>query len=68
MGKKKQYHLSFNIKAVENNIKRRRRRKFGEENKDFKKWGWEEYHVVGNFIHAEFIVGNFIKKKGKKRK
>ena len=24
---------------------------FGEEKQDFKNGGWEEYQVVGNFIH-----------------
>ena len=24
---------------------------FGEENQDIKKWGGEEYQVVGNYIH-----------------
>ena len=28
----------------------------GEENQDFRNGGWEEYQVVGNFIHPCFEV------------
>ena len=31
-------------------MKRERGLKFGEENQNLK-WGWEEYQIVGNFIH-----------------
>ena len=53
-GKGKQYHLFYNVKAVGKNIKWEKEEgdgNFGEENQYFKKWGGEEFKVVGNFIH-----------------
>ena len=54
-GKEKQYHLPYYIEAFWKNIKSGKREgdgNFKERKKqDFKKWGWEEYQVVGNFIH-----------------
>ena len=55
--KGKQYHLSYNIKAVCKNIKWERGEgdeHFEKDNIDFKNGVGEEYQVEGNFIHPWF--------------
>ena len=62
-GTGKQYHLPFNIETVRKSIKWRRGEEdgnLGEENQDFKKWGWEEYQVVGNFTQLSIYLNLFV--------
>ena len=50
----KQYHLSYNIKAVGKNIKWGGG-EGGQKIQIKKKWEGEEYQVVGNFIHPWWL-------------
>ena len=52
-GKGKQYHISYNIEAVGKNIKWGKGKGMEISAKKIKilKNGWEEYHIIGNFIH-----------------